>query len=600
MPRSHSLYFLLKGLWFHVKRRRRVQFVLVFFLMLLASFAEILSLGAVLPFLTVLTNSELVFHHPFARPVISVLRITSSGQLILPLTIIFGTAALLSGGMRLLMLWASTKVSHVTGADLSIKVYRHTLYQPYATHVSRNSSEIISGINKVGGVTSAFMSIFTLSSSGIIFLSIFGTLLAVDPVIALSSFVGFGGIYAVIILLTRNRLFKSGQIIANEANRVVKALQEGIGGIRDILIDGSQESYCQIYSHSAHEMRKAQASNAFLGNSPRFAVEALGMVLIAGLAYSMSKQPEGLSNAIPVLGALAFGAQRMLPLLQQFYASWSGLLGQSQSLQDVLLLLDQKMPEYAVHKTMQPLPFREHISIEKLSFRYGDSLPFVLKDLDVTIERGSRVGFIGATGSGKSTLLDIIMGLLHPTEGQIVIDDTPITDNNFRAWQAHIAHVPQSIFLADTTIAENIAFGVPKELIDIDQVRKAAREAQIADTIEEFPKKYKTLVGERGVRLSGGQRQRIGIARALYKQTDVIVFDEATSALDNATEQSVMKAIENLSKDLTVLIIAHRLTTLQNCDKIIDLKNGMISRLGTYDEIIAKKGSSYNLVENRE
>ena len=255
-------------------------------------------------------------------------------------------------------------------------------------------------------------------------------------------------------------------------------------------------------------------------------------------------------------------------------------------MQDTLELLDQPLPDYADLPAAEPLPFQQQIRLNNLSFRYSTETPWVLQNLDITLSKGSRVGFIGTTGSGKSTLLDIIMGLLQPNEGGLEVDGQPITAANYRNWQAHIAHVPQAIFLADSTIEENIAFGIPKELIDHDRVRQASKQAQIAEIIESWPKQYQTFVGERGIRLSGGQRQRIGIARALYKQADVIIFDEATSALDNETEQAVMQAIEGLSKDLTILIIAHRLTTLKNCTQVIELGDGGIKRIGTYSEIV--------------
>jgi ATP-binding cassette subfamily B protein len=232
--------------------------------------------------------------------------------------------------------------------------------------------------------------------------------------------------------------------------------------------------------------------------------------------------------------------------------------------------------------------FQHQIGLNQVSFRYSLESPFVLKGLNLTIEKGARLGFIGVSGSGKSTLLDIVMGLLQPTEGALRIDDRLVTGLNHRTWQSHIAHVPQAIFLADSSIEENIAFGVAKSQIDHSRVQQAAKQAQISDVIETWPKKYQTIVGERGVRLSGGQRQRIGIARALYKQADVIIFDEATSALDTETEVSVMRAIEGLSKDLTLLIIAHRLTTLKHCTQIVELESGGIKRVGSYIEITQK------------
>jgi len=234
----------------------------------------------------------------------------------------------------------------------------------------------------------------------------------------------------------------------------------------------------------------------------------------------------------------------------------------------------------------EPLLFHNSIHFDSVRFRYSCDGPWVLDGLNLTIPKGARVGFVGSTGSGKSTTLDLLMGLLMPTEGQLMVDGQSISGNRHRAWQRNIAHVPQSIYLADTTLAENIAFGVPPYSIDLDRVQLAARQAQIAEFIESNSEGYQARVGERGIRLSGGQRQRIGIARALYKQASVLVFDEATSALDNATEQSVMDAIEGLSSNLTILLIAHRLTTVKRCDTIVELEHGRVVAQGTYEQLL--------------
>lgn len=589
MQPAQPITALLSRLWHHISRRRRGQFSLLLVLMIFASFSEILSIGAVLPFLGVLTAPGRVFDHPFVQPLIQFMGLSSPEQLLLPLTIAFGLAALVAGAMRLLLIWATTRLSYATGADLSINIYRRTLYQPYSVHVARNSSEIINGIsNKTSGVITTIMMILNLLGSAVMLSAILVALLSVDPVIALAAFGGFGVIYVLIIRFTQGRLLSNSQRIAHESTQVIKSLQEGLGGIRDVLIDGSQDAYCQIYRNADLPSRYAQGSTAFISVSPRYAMEALGMLLIAGLAYTLALQTDGIAKAIPILGALALGAQRLLPVLQQAYSAWSTIQGGQASLQDTLELLDQPLPDYADQPAAEPLPFRQHISLHQLSFRYSPQTPWVLKNLDLSIAKGSRVGFIGTTGSGKSTLLDIVMGLLQPTEGSLEIDGQSITASNHRAWQTHIAHVPQAIFLADSTIEENIAFGVPKDKINHECVRQAARQAQIADIIEAWPKQYQTFVGERGIRLSGGQRQRIGIARALYKQADVIIFDEATSALDSETEQAVMEAIDGLSKELTILIIAHRLTTLKSCTQVVELGDGGIKRAGTYQEIVTQ------------
>jgi ATP-binding cassette subfamily B protein len=584
---------LLTRLWQHISPRRRWQFGLLLVLMLFASFAEVLSIGSVLPFLGVLTAPDVVFRHPAAQPIIQAIGLMRSDQLLLPLTAAFGMAALFAGAMRMLLLWASTRLSYATGADLSFSIYRRTLYQPYAVHCARNSSEVINGISaKTTNAISIVTNILAIISSSLMMTVILIALLAVNPVMALAAFGGFGLIYASIAWRTRNRLLTDSRRIASESTRVIKALQEGLGGIRDVLIDGSQATYCQIYRNADLSLRRAQGSSQFISGSPRYVMESLGMILIAALAYALAQDADEIAKAIPILGALALGAQRLLPVLQQLYGSWSVIQSGHASLEDTLELLEQPLPDYADGSVTTPLRFSQDISLEQVAFRYAAQLPWVLSNLNMTIAKGSRVGFIGITGSGKSTLIDIVMGLLQPTRGAILIDGVPITPSNHRAWQAHVAHVPQAIFLADSSIEENIAFGVPKAQIDHQRVRKAALQAQIADSIESWPKQYQTFVGERGIRLSGGQRQRIGIARALYKQADVIIFDEATSALDNETEKAVMKAIEGLSKDVTLLIIAHRLTTLRNCTQIVELSDGCIKCTGSYENLVNSGPSS--------
>jgi ABC-type bacteriocin/lantibiotic exporter with double-glycine peptidase domain len=551
--------------------------------MLMTSFAEILSIGSLLPFLGVLTSPERIYEMPVVRPVIEVLELTEPKQLLLPLTIIFGLAALIAGAMRLLLLWASTRLSFVSGADLGISIYRRTLYQSYAVHCSRNSSELIDGIAiKANAVIySIIVPSLNLISSSVMVVAILIALLMVQPEISLVAFGGFGLIYIVIVRLTRKQILADSKCIASETARVIKSLQEGLGGIRDVLIDGSQEAYCQIYRKADFSLRRAQGNIQFISVSPRYGVEALGMIIIASLAYWLAQQVDGISEAIPILGALALGAQRLIPVLQQVYGSWTQIKSGHATLKDTLDLLDQPLPDYAGQPVTQ-LPFNQSITLKQLSFRYEEQAPFVLNQVDLTITKGSRVGFIGTTGSGKSTMLDIVMGLLHPTNGLLEIDGRPITSDNYRAWQSHIAHVPQSIFLADSTIEENIAFGIPREEIDHSLVKQAAEQAQIARSIESWPMQYQTFVGERGIRLSGGQRQRIGIARALYKQADVIIFDEATSALDSKTEKAVMEAIKGLSKELTIVIVAHRLSTLRECSEILELHKGSIRHVSSH------------------
>jgi ABC-type multidrug transport system fused ATPase/permease subunit len=585
---TYSLPNLLLRLWHHLTRRRQRQFVLLMGLMLVSAFAEVVSLGAVLPFLGILVAPEHVFNHPIVADLALFWGITSADKLVLPLVVAFAAAALIAGAIRILLLGVSTRLTFASGADLSIEVYRRTLYQPYQVHLARSSSEVISGItNKVNGVTfGVLLPMLTLISSTVLLVAIMLALIAIDPMVATVTAVGFGSSYALVTGMSRRRLYLNSQRIAFEQTQVVKALQEGLGGIRDVLLDGTQRVYCDIYRKADLPLRRAQGSNVFISGSPRPAMEALGMMLIAALAYALSRQVGGIATALPVLGALALGAQRLLPALQQIYGAWANIAGSQASLADTLALLDQPLLEELLQPAIEPLPFQGVIRFDAVRFRYNSDGPWVLDGLNLTIPRGGRVGFVGSTGSGKSTAIDLFMGLLMPTEGVLLVDGQSIIGNRIGAWQQTIAHVPQSIYLTDATLAENIAFGIPRNAIDLDRVQQAARQAQIADFIESGPEGYQAYVGERGIRLSGGQRQRIGIARALYKQASVLVFDEATSALDNATEQSVMDAIEGLNRDLTILLIAHRLTTLRRCDTIVELEHGQVVAQGTFQELL--------------
>ena len=588
---NSSQFKLLVRLWSYISLRRRKQFSYLLVLMLVASVAEMVSIGAVVPFLAALTRPETIFVNADLSPYLDMFGIASQKALIALLTFVFIGAVIIAGLLRLALLWATTRLSFSTGADLSYDIYRRTLTQSYKVHISRNSSEVITGITTK---TSAIIMnlivplLFLLSSLGLL-VAILIALLVIDPLISIVSILGFGIIYAFIAVLSRKRLRENGQHIAEKSNQVMKALQEGLGGIRNILIDGTQKKFCLEYRKADLQLRYSQGDNIFLSQSPRYGVESLGMVLIGVFAYFMSQQPGGIDSTIPILGAMALGAQRSLPLLQRVYQGWSSLQGGLASLNDILNLLDQDELEggFSIAKK---IPFQSNIDFANISYRYDDeNSPWILKDINLRIPKGSRLGVIGDTGSGKTTFVDLLMGLLQPTEGALSIDQVKLTKSNMSDWQLHIAHVPQGVYLSDSSIAENIAFGVTKEKIDMDRVVECAKQAHIHELIETWAKKYETFVGERGVRLSGGQIQRIGIARALYKQADVIIFDEATSALDSMTEQLVMEAIESLGGDLTVIMIAHRLSTLRNCDQLIRLGAGSILQQGSYDELLGGK-----------
>ena len=585
---NDTLPSLIKRLWGHIDRRRKINFFILIIIMLLASIAEVISIGAVIPFLGIMTAPETVINLPYLQPILLYLEISSQSDLLILFTLIFIVAAIFSGAMRLTLLWFQTRLSHSVGASIGIEIYRRTLFQPYSLHISRNSSEIITGITQKTNVVVdlVLIPIFTIFSSLLMLSSILIALISIDPLIAIFSFLGFGFIYLSVILITQSGLSRDGKRISVERNKIMKSLQEGLGGIRDVLLSGSQKIYVNIFKKSEIPFRRATARITIVSMSPRYAIESLGMILIAIMAYTLADRAEGISSAIPILGAFALGAQRLLPVLQQAYGGWQTIRGGQAQFKDAIELLEQPLPSYLLDEDIKSVDFEHHIKLKNIKFKYLNDNKYVIDDISLTIDKGSRVGFIGSTGCGKSTLLDIIMGLIEPTEGKFLIDNNEVDFQNNRGWQKHIAHVPQAIFLSDSSIAENIAFGIPKNEIDYHRLELSAKQAQLTDLIESWEDKYDSYVGERGVRISGGQRQRIGIARALYQNADVIIFDEATSALDNETEKAIIESITELSKNLTIIMVAHRLTTLEGCSTIYQLKDGKIQRSGSFDEIV--------------
>jgi ATP-binding cassette subfamily B protein len=462
-----------------------------------------------------------------------------------------------------------------TGSDLSQEAYRRTLFQPYSVHVARNSATITTAvISHVDGLIYGVLNPLLLIAVNVAVIAAIALgLVLIDPWVAFLTVLAFGGAYLAISAATKASLAANSREQAASNKALVQNVQEGLGAIRDVLLDHSQPYYLARYRNADWAIRQLRARAELLGGFPRFVIEAAGMAGVAALAYVLVSRQGGIAAALPVLGALALGAQRLLPALQQTYMSYSLLQNHVAGLQTVLDLLDQPAPD-SDRPRAAPAAFTESIALDHCSFRYQPDLPLVLADVSLVIQRGERAALIGPTGSGKSTLADILMGLLAPTSGRLLIDGREVAPES---WQANIAHVPQSIFLADASIAENIALGIPAAEVDRARLEAAARQAQIAGFIDTLPRAYATTVGERGVRLSGGQRQRIGIARALYKQAPVLVFDEATSALDDATEKALMDTLAALSRDLTIIMIAHRLSTTAYCDRVITVSAGSLA-----------------------
>lgn len=547
--------------------------------MLLSSLAELMSLGAVIPFLSILSNPEAVWSNQSAYKIAYFLGYRDASELIFPITFIFVFTCFLASVIRLLSIWANGKYSASIGSDISILSYRKTLYQPFIVHIKRNSSEVINTITmQTARTTAGFTAFLQMTSSSLISLSLFVGFFVIDWKIALSAVILFSTAYSLIAKFTSKKLKKNSAIVSSKSQFLIKVLQEGLGAIRDLLLDKSQQFFVETYSAADREQRLRQANNQFLASFPRYSLETLGIIFIALLGYSMLLEGNNPSFVLPFLGTIALGSQKLLPSLQQVYGSWAKLRGFQSDLLGVLSLLLQD--EIQDTNKVKPLINFSDIVFNSVTFSYDSNNNFVNKSIDIKINSNEIIGIIGETGSGKSTFIDLFMGLLEPTDGRILVNGKDLHDSSsgslLDSWRASISHVPQNIYLTDTSFIENIAFGVPKEEIDHERVFHAARQACIFDYIDSTSEGFNTLVGEKGVRMSGGQMQRIGIARALYKSSSIIVLDEATSALDTNTELAVMKNLTSQSFHSTFIIVAHRLSTLKNCDRIIKLENGTV------------------------
>jgi ATP-binding cassette, subfamily B, bacterial PglK len=571
--KEQSTINLTKKLFLLIGSKRRYQFLLLLILMIVTSMFEVISIGAVIPFLGVLIEPSNIYELPAAQPFIQILGVEQPSQIILPVTALFALAVLISGAMRLLLLWVSVKFSFTLGSDISVGIFTQVMGQPYIAHTKQNSSDVISAISiKIAQVIEGVvLPVLNIISSLIIFSAIIIILLIIHPIASSLAILFFSFFYVLIYLYVRQKLSANSSNISHKSTSLIKILQEALGGIRDIIINGNQDLYRNIFQGADLSFRKSHGNNLFIGNSPRYIMETLGVMLIVLLAYVLSIQSEkSFADGIPILGALALGAQRLLPVMQLFYNSYGNIKGTHFVLKEVLDFLNIN-DDITKNTIDNNFAFEKNIRLKDVSFGYDEnSLPAINK-INIDIKKGECIGIIGKTGSGKSTLIDIIMGLLSPKEGALEVDGNVISSSNLRGWQSRLTHVPQNIYLSDCTLEENIAFGIPLEEIDSSLVRQAAISANIDSVVNEWPLKYKTILGERGIRLSGGQRQRIGIARALYKQADVLFLDEATSSVDSATEASIMKSIENLGEDITIVIIAHRITTLKNCSRILEL-----------------------------
>ena len=584
--RTKSSLAILVRLLLVLRKKRKIQALCLLIVMLISSISEVFSLAAVFPFIGLILQSEKVMQNHYVRDISSFFGITSSDQLVLPVTLIFIIAVIFSAFIRLLNLWLNKILAAAISSDLSISAFESVIYQPYTFHIDENSSSIISlATGQIDRTTTALNLLLMFISSLLICISLIITLLFINLKITISLVSIFSLIYLFQAISVRKRLLNIGKKLSNANKKNLQNIQETLGSIKDILLDNNQKIYIKSYGNVDIKRRRLQAQIQFITSFPKYLTEAIGIILIAILIYYLFSYDVDGDVVITTVGTIALGLQRLLPQIFSLYSSWAGIKGQCDSIEEVLEMVKNKGEKYKsnlsnTYKIEDP----KLISMRSISFRYKLNSPKILDNINLKIEGGERIGIIGVTGSGKSTLIDILIGLLEPSSGSFLVDNYDLYDKKntslLKKWRFNISHVPQDVFLCDSSIIENIAFGIEDSSnIDMDLVKNSARKARIAEFIESLPNGYNTYVGERGINLSGGQKQRIGIARALYKKKKILILDESTSALDTNTEKEVIESILGLGRDITLIMISHRLNTLSICDRIIRIDNGLLSNV---------------------
>ncbi|HEU0309698.1 MAG TPA: ABC transporter ATP-binding protein [Sphingomicrobium sp.] len=565
---------------------RRTQLLRLAVLVPLSAAAEMLMIASIVPFLAMLGGGEPI-DGLMLRPLATVERSLQLSPVAFAAGL-FAASAILASALRLWLARSSFIFAADLGHEINMGVQRRMLHQPYLFHAASHSSRLLASLEKVDLLVLGFaLTGLQALGSAVIGLAIVAVLLLVDPPSAVIAIVLVAGLYCGALLSIRRSLRETTERYATTHERRIHIVQESLAGIRDIIIDRSQDARLHAFGSTDREYVQARARISFLSVAPRHIVEGIGLGLIAVAALLLADRPGGLAAAIPVLGALALGAQRLLPLASQLYSAWAGLIAARPVVREITALLQLPLPRET--SQIAPPVFDREISFDRVGFHYPDRSGPALHDISLTILRGSQVAIVGRSGSGKSTLADLLMGLLEPTSGQIRVDGTLLTGGALTAWLQSVAHVPQSIFVADTTIAGNIAFVPAGAPVDMAEVRRAATIAQLDEFVLSLPLGYDTRTGERGARLSGGQRQRLALARAIYKRAPLLVLDEATSSLDEPTEGAVLGALDELKSDgCTIVIVAHRLSTVQGCDKIFMLDEGSVVQAGSFTQLFGR------------
>ena len=568
--------------------RQKRRFLLLIALMLAMALSDLAGVASIMPFLAVLANPGVVEDSAWLGSVYALLGFESTRGFLQFLGVAVFGMVMLSIAVRAATFYAVTRFSRALGMSLAIALLRRYLARPYEWFLNQHSADlgksILQEVNQV--VTGSIAPAIRLIANGIVALFLVGFLLVIEPVGALAVALLLGLAFGLIYGRLRTRLVEFGQDRRGALRERHQITAEAMNGIKEVKVLGLEAAYLERFVGPSRRLARHQAAVALIGEMPRFVLEALafgGMLLF--VLYLLWAREGGLDAVLPVLGAFAFSGLKLLPTMQTLFADLSQLRFHEPVLQGLSRDLAGPAPALPA-QPRERLALSREIALEDVRYTYPGAGKPALDGLSLTIPAGRMVGFVGPTGAGKTTVVDVILGLLQPQSGRLRVDDTAVGPENLRAWQRGIGYVPQSIYLVDDTVAANIAFGETAAALDRAAVERAARMANIDDVVRGLPQGYDTMIGEAGVRLSGGQRQRLGIARALYRDPDVIVFDEATSALDNVTERAVVEAIRGLHGQKTILVIAHRLTTIVDCDRIYLLEDGRLAGAGDYRSLV--------------
>lgn len=578
--------------------KRKLQLSALLFLQFLSGLTEIVSLGALLPFLSALSNTTAFFNRPEIQPAIKFLGIENESELVIYASAIFVLAFVFVNCLKVFTFWAQTQISVVIGGDLNRRFFKRVLHQDFEYHLNTNSGTIISrNFTDLSAVMQFIWSAMTFSTHSITIVAILSAVLYYDFVATIIIFASTLIIYFIVANINKGQMIKNGIIISDSRASSTHHLQAGLGGIRNVLLDNRQKEFVRRYSKADMAFRRASAKTQILSVLPRYILEVVSVTILVTIAAYYSVLQGSLFGVLPLIGGFAMATIRILPATQMVYHSYAKMQSVHVSVDRAMHILNLPMPDLKKsYETPVPAP-KKSIDLHGIWFRFQGNTEkpepseWILKGINLSVPVNKTIALVGKTGGGKTTISEIMAGLLHPEKGSFLVDDMSINDQNFIGWRQHVACVPQSIFLMDASVKENIAFGERPEDIDLQKVKNACALAQIDALIEERPKQYDEIIGENGMRLSGGQRQRIGIARALYKDAALIILDEATSALDNNTERTVMETITNLQGQRTLLIIAHRLETIKKADLIYEIQEGQVVAQGTYDELLKNSQS---------